>query len=201
MKFLVMIYCDDSMLAELPDGQFDTMMRGCLDKADDLKRKGILLDSQKLEAPRQSRTMRIRQGNTTIVDGPFAETKEYLGGFNLIEARDMDEAIEIAKSFPWASIGSIEVRPVASLGDRDRQVLPLGQHRQHRSAPGGQPGSGARARQRRRLSADTKTPTRRCTAGGRFVLARRLISSSRRLPTPPPCPAHKRWKAHRPVDS
>ncbi|MBT2117361.1 YciI family protein [Dyella sp. LX-66] len=121
MKFLVMIYCDDSMLAELPDGQFDTMMRGCLDKADDLKRKGILLDSQKLEAPKQSRTMRIRQGNTTIVDGPFAETKEYLGGFNLIEAKDMDEAIEIAKSFPWASIGSIEVRPVASLeAERER---------------------------------------------------------------------------------
>jgi hypothetical protein len=65
--------------------------------------------------------MRIRQGNTTIVDGPFAETKEYLGGFNLIEARDMDEAIEIAKSFPWASIGSIEVRPVGSLeAERER---------------------------------------------------------------------------------
>ena len=121
MKFLVMIYCDDQMLGELPPGQFDTMMRGCLDKADELKRKGILLDSQKLEAPRQSRTMRIRQGNTSIVDGPFAETKEYLGGFNLIEARDMDEAIEIAKSFPWASIGSIEVRPVASLeAERER---------------------------------------------------------------------------------
>ncbi|MGO4703757.1 YciI family protein [Dyella sp. 2RAB6] len=121
MKFLVMIYCDDNMLAELPAGQFDTMMRGCLDKADDLKRKGILLDSQKLEAPRQSRTMRIRQGSTTIVDGPFAETKEYLGGFNLIEAKDMDEALEIAKSFPWASIGSIEVRPVASLeAERER---------------------------------------------------------------------------------
>ena len=92
MKFLVMIYCDDQLLGELPPGQFDTMMRGCLDKADELKSKGILLDSQKLEAPVQSRTMRIRQGNTTIVDGPFAETKEYLGGFNLIEAKDMDEA-------------------------------------------------------------------------------------------------------------
>ncbi|MEV8521706.1 YciI family protein [Dyella marensis] len=121
MKFLVMIYCDDKLVADLPPGQFDTMMRGCLDKADELKRKGILLDSQKLEAPVQSRTMRIRQGNTTIVDGPFAETKEYLGGFNLIEARDMDEAIEIAKSFPWASIGSIEVRPVGSLeAERER---------------------------------------------------------------------------------
>ena len=116
-----MIYCDDKLVADLPPGQFDTMMRGCLDKADELKRKGILLDSQKLEAPVQSRTMRIRQGNTTIVDGPFAETKEYLGGFNLIEARDMDEAIEIAKSFPWASIGSIEVRPVGSLeAERER---------------------------------------------------------------------------------
>jgi hypothetical protein len=122
MKFLVMIYCDDSLLGELPDGQFDTMMRGCLDKADELKRKGTLIDSQKLHPPSQSRTMRIRGGRTTIVDGPFAETKEYLGGFNLIEARDMDEALEIAKSFPWASIGSIEVRPVASLEDERQRV-------------------------------------------------------------------------------
>ena len=122
MKFLVMIYCDDNLLGQLPDGQFDTMMRGCLDKADELKRQGTLLDSQKLQAPTQSRTMRIRNGRTTVVDGPFAETKEYLGGFNLIEARDMDEALEIAKSFPWASIGSIEVRPVADLEDERRRV-------------------------------------------------------------------------------
>jgi hypothetical protein len=97
-------------------------MRGCLDKADELKRKGTLIDSQKLHPPSQSRTMRIRGGRTTIVDGPFAETKEYLGGFNLLEARDMDEALEIAKSFPWASIGSIEVRPVASLEDERQRV-------------------------------------------------------------------------------
>ena len=122
MKFLVMIYCDDQLLGDLPDGQFDTMMRGCLDKADALKREGTLIDSQKLEAPKQSRTMRIRDGKTTVVDGPFAETKEYLGGFNLIEDKDMEEALEIAKSFPWASIGSIEVRPVASLDDERKRV-------------------------------------------------------------------------------
>lgn len=115
MKYLVMIYCDDSLLGALPEGEFDSMMRGCLAKADALKAKGTLIDSQQLESPEQSRTIRIRQGRTTIVDGPFAETKEYLGGFNLIEADSMEHAIEISSAFPWSRIGSIEIRPVRDM--------------------------------------------------------------------------------------
>ncbi|TBR40517.1 MULTISPECIES: YciI family protein [Dyella] len=115
MKYLVMIYCDDALLSALPEGEFDTMMRGCFAKADAMKAEGTLKDSQQLEHPEQSRTIRVRQGRTSIVDGPFAETKEYLGGFNLIEADSMDEAIQIASAFPWASIGSIEIRPVREM--------------------------------------------------------------------------------------
>lgn len=115
MKFLVMIYTDDSLLDALPDGQADSMMRGCLAHADEMRGDGVLLDSQQLESPKLAKTVRIRNGRTTVFDGPFAETKEYLGGFNLIEADSMEDALRIAAEFPWASTGCIEVRPVRDM--------------------------------------------------------------------------------------
>ena len=115
MKYLVMIYCDDALLDALPEGEFDTLMHGCFVKADALREKGQLQDSQQLEGPATARTVRMREGRTSVVDGPYAETKEYLGGFNLIEAADMDEAVLIASSFPWARTGAIEIRPVRDI--------------------------------------------------------------------------------------
>ena len=115
MKYLVMIYCDDALLDALPEGEFDSLMHGCFVKADALQAQGQLHDSQQLEAPATARTVRVREGRTSVVDGPFAETKEYLGGFNLIEAADMDEAVLIASSFPWARTGAIEIRPVRDM--------------------------------------------------------------------------------------
>jgi hypothetical protein len=66
--------------------------------------------------------VRIRNGRTSVVDGPFAETKEMLGGFNLIEAADMDEAVRIASEFPWARVGCIEVREVSDIDAERRRV-------------------------------------------------------------------------------
>ncbi|WP_266170483.1 YciI family protein [Dyella subtropica] len=122
MKFLAMIYCDASLHANLPEVEFATLMRGCFAKADQLQEEGKLLDCQQLETPERSRTLRVRNGRTTIVDGPFAETKEYLGGFNLIEAENMDEALHIASAFPWARFGSIEVRPVRDMNEVRERV-------------------------------------------------------------------------------
>ncbi|KQZ59662.1 MULTISPECIES: YciI family protein [unclassified Lysobacter] len=122
MKFLVMIYNDHSLLGEIPAAEADTMMRNCLSHADELRDQGYLLDSQQLEAPVTAKSVRVRNGRTTITDGPFAETKEYLGGFNLIEAENMDEALRIAAEFPWADSGCIEVRPVRDLGEVRRRV-------------------------------------------------------------------------------
>ncbi|OOG66385.1 hypothetical protein B0E46_02645 [Rhodanobacter sp. B04] len=122
MKYLVMIYNDDALLGALPEGEFDALMRGCLVHADELREEGCLLDSQQLEAPATAKTVRIRSGKVTVVDGPFAETKEYLGGFNLIEAADMDEAVRIASEFPWSRTGCIEIRPVRDVASVRRRV-------------------------------------------------------------------------------
>ncbi|MEG3790684.1 YciI family protein [Lysobacter sp. CCNWLW3] len=115
MKFLVMIYNDDSLLGGVPADEAKSMMRDCLIHADELRDQGFLLDSQQLEAPATAKSLRVRNGRATVTDGPFAETKEYLGGFNLIEAENMDEALRIAAQFPWANSGCIEVRPVRDL--------------------------------------------------------------------------------------
>ena len=116
MKFMLLIYVDDAMVDALPPGQFDGMMRDCLSHADDLKTEGSLLESQQLEPTKTAKSLRNRGGRLTVTDGPFAEAKEVLGGFNIIEAENMDEAIRIASSFPWSRIGCVEVRPVRDIG-------------------------------------------------------------------------------------
>jgi hypothetical protein len=122
MKFMVLIYNDSELLDALPKAEFDTTMRGCLQHADELRTDGSLLDSQMLEGATTAKTLRSRKNRLTITDGPFTETKEFLAGFNLIEAEDMDEAVRIAAEFPWASIGSIEVRPVRDIGAVRKRV-------------------------------------------------------------------------------
>ena len=118
MQFLTLIYTDPERLAELPAEEYDRLMKGCFEKADALRDAGCLLGSQQLEAPAQARTLRVREGASRVTDGPFAETREFLAGFNLIEAESMEAAMEIAQAFPWARFGSIEVRPV-----RDMQAV------------------------------------------------------------------------------
>ena len=115
MKFMVLIYNDDSMLDALPPAEFDATMRGCLKHADDLRGKGRLLDSQMLEKPSTAKSLRTRKNRLTVVDGPFAESKEVLAGFNLIEAENMEEAVRIAADFPWTRTGCVEVRPVRDI--------------------------------------------------------------------------------------
>lgn len=122
MKFLLLVYNEDAVLEALPEGRFDSMMRDCLAHADELVEQGTLLGYQQLEAANSAKSVRIRGGRTSVVDGPFAETKEILGGFNLIEAADMDEAVRIASEFPWASTGCIEVRAIRDIASVRRRV-------------------------------------------------------------------------------
>ena len=100
MQFLTLIYTDPERLAELPSEEYDRLMRGCFEKADAMRDAGNLLGSQQLESHETARTLRVRDGVARITDGPFAETREFLAGFNLIEAADIDEAMRIAHEFP-----------------------------------------------------------------------------------------------------
>ena len=122
MQFLLLIYNDDSLLEALPAGEADAMMRDCFSHADELREHGSLKQSQQLEDAKTAKTVRIRSGKVSVVDGPFAETKEMLGGFNLIEAADMDEAVRIAKDFPWAATGCVEIRAIRDLDAVRRRV-------------------------------------------------------------------------------
>jgi len=115
MKFMVLIYNDPELLGALPEREFDETMRGCLEHADELQEQGYLIESQQLEPPSTAKSIRVRNGKMTTIDGPFSETKEVLGGFNLIEAENIEEAMRIALEFPWAETGCIEVRPVRDI--------------------------------------------------------------------------------------
>ncbi|WP_312318730.1 YciI family protein [Stenotrophomonas sp.] len=115
MQFLLLINIDPELIQALPPEEYDAEMRGCLAHADELQAQGILVMSQQLQPVEQARTLRVRQAQARITDGPFAETREFLAGFNLINARDADDAMRIAREFPWSRYGSIEVRPVADM--------------------------------------------------------------------------------------
>jgi hypothetical protein len=105
MKYLCLVYLDEKRLPELPDEDcvaYDTAIRA----------SGHCIASEALESVQTATTVRLRNGKMAITDGPFAETKEQLAGFYMIEARDLNEAIAIASKIPPARVGSIEVRPI-----------------------------------------------------------------------------------------
>jgi len=108
MKYLCLVYLEADKLRAVPD-------RECLNCGDDLKNKGVLLAAEPLFPVETARTVRVRNGRVAITDGPFAETKEQLAGFYLIDAATHDEAMRIAATIPPAREGSIEVRPVREL--------------------------------------------------------------------------------------
>jgi hypothetical protein len=123
MQYLLLVYTDKTLLEALPPAEYDRLMRGCLEHADELKRAGTLIGSQQLKPAETARSLRQRESRASVTDGPFAETKEVLAGFNLIEAPNMDEAVRIAHEFPWSRFGAIEVRPVH---DMDQERLRVG---------------------------------------------------------------------------
>jgi hypothetical protein len=121
-RYAILIYTDDALMAALPEGDFDEKMRYCLDHADELRTQGRLHDSQMLEHATTARSLRVRDGRSFVVDGPFAETKEMLAGFNIVEAESIDEAVRIAAEFPWGATGCIEVREIRNIEDERRRV-------------------------------------------------------------------------------
>lgn len=112
MKYVCLVYHEEQKLAALSQPQMDGLVRACMNWVEDLERSGQHVFSAGLQSIASATTVRHREGKLSLTDGPFAETKEFLGGFTMIEARDLNEALQIASRFPAARIGSMEVRPV-----------------------------------------------------------------------------------------
>ncbi|MFC5695596.1 YciI family protein [Pseudomonas sp. GCM10022186] len=125
MKYLCLIYIEEAKLASLTDADYQAIAGECLDYTEQLTASGHYLASNALESVRTATTLRMQGGRVSMTDGPFAETKEQLGGFYLIEARDLNEAIQIASKIPPGRLGCIEVRPVREPEVRP-SIQPLG---------------------------------------------------------------------------
>jgi hypothetical protein len=115
MKYLCLVYLDENRLNELPD-------EDCVAYDTAIRKSGHCVASEALESVQTATTVRMRDGKVSITDGPFAETKEQLAGFYMIEAKDLNEAIQLASKIPPARVGSIEVRPVRPIRETVAQA-------------------------------------------------------------------------------
>jgi|TARA_R100001143_G_scaffold33057_2_gene31681 hypothetical protein len=112
MKYLCLAYEAEQDLKALSREDWLAIRQETLDYVAALRERGELIDTQALQSPTRAKVARVRNGRRSVTDGPFAETKEQIGGFFLIEARDDEHALEIAANWPSARIGGIEVRPI-----------------------------------------------------------------------------------------
>ncbi len=112
MEYLCLIYDDETAWQSLPDEERNSVMGEYMAFGESVRSTGNMVGGNALQPTSTATTVRVRDGETLLTDGPFAETKEQLGGYYLIEAKDIDEATAIAARIPSARWGSIEVRPV-----------------------------------------------------------------------------------------
>jgi hypothetical protein len=125
MRFLCLVYHEEEKLAALSQPQMNSLVGACIGWVEELDKGGHHILSAGLQSVRTAATVRHRNGKVSTTDGPFAETKEFLGGFTLISAKDFDEALQLAARFPAASIGSMEVRPLLEPGEMAVDPLDL----------------------------------------------------------------------------
>ena len=116
MKYLCLVYVEEKTLHAMPQNERIALSNESMAYCDDLQKQGQLLAASPLHPVETATTVRVREGKTSTTDGPFAETKEQLGGFLLIDVRDLNDAVRIASKFPAAQYGSIEVRPLKEHG-------------------------------------------------------------------------------------
>ena len=121
MKYICLAYEEESKLNALSRPEWDALREETLAYVDSLRDSGRLIATEALQSASSAARVQVRNGRSSVIDGPFAETKEQLGGFFLIEAADLNEAIRIATKWPSARIGTLEVRPVESLLKQERR--------------------------------------------------------------------------------
>jgi len=125
MKFMFTIYRDEKVLDAIPEKERQALVDSAIEYAEEIRRSGHFVASHALQRTGTARTVRIRADNVSTTVGPFAETEEQLGGFFVIEAKDMDEACAIAARFPPARRWVVEIRPIQELKhSRDGRGLP-----------------------------------------------------------------------------
>ena len=115
MKYLCLIYLDEKQLAAMPESEMSRLNARHLELNEELVTSGHFIEAEALEPVGASTCIRIRNGRAALTDGPYAETKEQVAGFYFIEARDLNEAIQVASRFPSAPLGTVEVRPCRDL--------------------------------------------------------------------------------------
>jgi len=115
MQYVCLIYLEEAKFAVMTQEERDGLVNAALDSDETLRQSGHWVAANALQSPRNAASVRVRNGKLSVTDGPFAETKEHLSGYILIEARDLNEAIQIAAKIPMSAIGTTEVRPVEHL--------------------------------------------------------------------------------------
>ncbi len=118
MRYMFLIYLDDARFEVMTESERIGFGNAMLDYDEELTRSGHYITSEPLKSVSEAITIRKHDGTLAVTDGPYTETKEYLSGFFIIEARDMNEAVQVASRMPLATVGSIEIRPLDVLTRR-----------------------------------------------------------------------------------
>jgi hypothetical protein len=121
MKYLCFVFYDENKRNALSEQESQALMEEALDYDEVLRKGGHFIVAHPLESVQAASTIRVRNGKVSITDGPFAETNEQIGGFVVIEARDLNEAIQLASKIPPARLGGVEVRPIVEITRNDIQ--------------------------------------------------------------------------------
>lgn len=129
MKYICLGYIDPQFFASVPEAEFHAMMASCFVYDDQLRANGHFQGGHALQPPNTAATLRCADGRVFATDGPFAETKEQLGGIMILEARDLAHAVELISAHPGAKFGPWEIRPAADLNEMLRQS----EERRHRA--------------------------------------------------------------------
>ena len=119
MRYLCLLYENEQLWATMPKEESDAIFGEYFNFTETYRASGNVLGGEPLEPTHTATTVRVRNGKISTTDGPFAETREQLGGYYLIEAKDLNEAIQIAAKIPAARSGSVEVRPIMEFPDQD----------------------------------------------------------------------------------
>lgn len=120
MKFICLGYIEPNKFESLPEAERNVLMDECFTYDDELRKNGHFAGGEALQGPQEAATLWWKDGKVAVCDGPYAETKEQIGGILILEARDLNHAIQLMSKHPGVKMGPFEIRPAADLGEMIR---------------------------------------------------------------------------------